>query len=180
MNYNIIILGPKHVDKMAIAKHLTSINDDLNICPTFITDLEYKNKVTDDFLFYITNDEVELGYKNNAFLYVTSYETYNKGIEIQHTYNSDIFVLDFIDCNNISERAFDELTNKIFVWVDKSEKSNDQEDIFESEYAFERSNKYDLLYFVNEDPEDISKVILEYIDDNTTEERRRELLEENS
>ena len=87
-SYKIIIIGPKHTNKMELAHKLVSINDDLDICPTYTTNLEYKDKVTDDFYTYITNENIKIGYKNNAFIYVTSYNEYSKGM-----FKTDIYSL---------------------------------------------------------------------------------------
>ena len=96
-SYKIIIIGPKHTEKMKLAQMLVSINDDLEVCPTYTTELKFKDKVTDEFFTYITNEDVKLGYKNNSFIYVTSYNEYSKGMLHSDLYNKDIFVLDFLD-----------------------------------------------------------------------------------
>ena len=78
-SYKIIIIGPKHINKMELAQALISINDDLEVCPTYTTKLEFKDKVTDEFFTYMPNEDIQLGYKNNSFIYVTSYTEYSKG-----------------------------------------------------------------------------------------------------
>lgn len=178
--YKIIIIGPKHVNKIELAQSLVSINDDLEICPTYTTQLEYKNKITDEFFTYISNEEVKLGYKNNSFIYVTSYDEYSKGMLHSDLYNKDIFVLDFVDFNNMSEKMFNEFQNKLFIWLDTKRKNTDLEDLEESKFSFKRSKNFPLLYFVDENIEDIVRIILRYIDVNCTEEEREEIMEQNS
>lgn len=178
--YKIIIIGPKHVNKIELAQSLVSINDDLEICPTYTTQLEYKNKITDEFFTYISNEEVKLGYKNNSFIYVTSYDEYSKGMLHSDLYNKDIFVLDFVDFNNMSEKMFNEFQNKLFIWLDTKRKNTDLEDLEESKFSFKRSKNFPLLYFVDENIEDIVRIILRYIDINCTEEEREEIMEQNS
>lgn len=178
--YKIIIIGPKHVNKIELAQALISINDDLEVCPTYTTQLEYKDKITDNFFTYISNEDVKLGYKNNSFIYVTSYNEYSKGMLHSDLYNKDIFVLDFIDFNNMSEKMFNEFQNKLFVWLDTKQKNTDLEDLEESKFSFNRSMNFPLLYFVDENVEDIAKVVLRYIDANCAEEEREEIMEQNS
>ena len=178
--YKIIIIGPKHVNKIELAQTLVSINDELEICPTYITKLEYKDKITDEFFTYISNEDVKLGYKNNSFIYVTSYNEYSKGMLHSDLYNRDIFVLDFIDFNNMSEKMFNEFQNKLFIWLDTKQKNIDLEDLEESKFSFKRSINFPLLYFVDENAEDIARIILRYIDTNCTEEEREEIIEQNS
>lgn len=178
--YKIIIIGPKHVNKIELAQTLVSINDDLEICPTYTTQLEYKDKITDEFFTYISNEDVKLGYKNNSFIYVTSYNEYSKGMLHSDLYNRDIFVLDFIDFNNMSEKMFNEFQNKLFIWLDTKQKNIDLEDLEESKFSFKRSINFPLLYFVDENAEDIAKIIFRYIDANCTEEERKEIIEQNS
>lgn len=177
-SYKIIIIGPKHTNKMELAHKLVSINDDLDICPTYTTNLEYKDKVTDDFYTYITNENIKIGYKNNAFIYVTSYNEYSKGMFKTDIYSKDIFVLDFIDFNNISEKTLSEFKNKIFIWIDTKVKSEDFEDLEESKFTYKRSLEFPLLYFVDEDITDIANIVIKYI--NGSEEEKQELIEENS
>ena len=95
-------------------------------------------------------------------------------------YSKDIFVLDFLDFNNISERMLNEFNNKLFVWLDTKEKNKDIEDLEESKFAYERSLNFPLLYFVDENIEDIAKIILRYIDTNCSEKERQEIIEQNS
>ena len=179
-SYKIIIIGPKHINKIELAQKLVSINDDLDVCPTYITKLEFKDKVTDEFFTYIPNEDIKLGYKNNSFIYVTSYTEYSKGMLHSDLYNRDIFVLDFIDFNNMSEKILNEFSNTLFVWLDTKVKSNDAEDLEESKFAYERSLNFPLLYFVDENTEDIAKIILKYIDVNCSEEERQEMILQNS
>lgn len=179
-SYKIIIIGPKHTNKIELAQTLISINDDLEVCPTYITKLDFKDKVTDEFFTYMSNEDVKLGYKNNSFIYITSYDEYSKGMLHSDLYNKDIFVLDFIDFNNISGRILNEFGNKLFIWLDTKTKSKDTEDLEESTLAYERSLDSPLLYFVDENVEDIAKIIIKYIDSNCTEKERQEIIEENS
>lgn len=179
-SYKIIIIGPKHTNKIELAQTLISINDDLEVCPTYITKLDFKDKVTDEFFTYMSNEDVKLGYKNNYFIYITSYDEYSKGMLHSDLYNKDIFVLDFIDFNNISGRILNEFGNKLFIWLDTKTKSKDTEDLEESTFAYERSLDSPLLYFVDENVEDIAKIIIKYIDGNCTDKERQEIIEENS
>ena len=179
-SYKIIIIGPKHTNKMGLAQELISINDDLEVCPTYTTELEFKDKVTDEFFTYMSNEDVKLGYKNNSFIYVTSYNEYSKGMLHSDLYNKDIFVLDFLDFNNMSERMLNEFNNKLFIWLDTKEKNKDIEDLEESKFSYERSLNSPLLYFVDENIEDIAKIVLRYIDTNCSEKERQEIIEQNS
>ena len=178
-SYKIIIIGPKHTNKIGLAQELISVNDDLEVCTTYTTELEFKDKVTDKFFSYIPNGDVKLGYKNNSFVYVTSYNEYSKCILHSDLYNKDIFILDFLDFNNISERMLNEFNNKLFIWLDTKDKNKDTEDLEESKFAYERSLNFPLLYFVDENIEDIAKIVLRYIDVNCTEKEKQEIIEQN-
>ena len=64
--------------------------------------------------------------------------------------------------------------------LDTKDKNKDIEDLGESKFAYERSLNFPLLYFVDENIEDIAKIILRYININCTEKERQEIIEQNS
>ena len=80
----------------------------------------------------------------------------------------------------MSERMLNEFENPLFIWLDTKKRTKDFEDLEESKFAYKRSLNFPLLYFGDENIEDIAKVILRYIDINCSEKERQEIIEENS
>lgn len=162
-NAKLIILGPKNTNKIEVARSLIAANDNLEICPTFNSNIDFKGKMNDSFEYYMANNDVEMGFKNNAFIYVTTNSYASKGITISDYYNSDIIVMDFIDFNNISEATFKKIiTNCIIVMLDTS-KGHDKGDIQESFYSYQRLKSIDYLYFLNEETEYIKDTIFQFL-----------------
>ena len=100
---------------------------------------------------------------------------------IEYKDNEDIFVLDFYDFNNMSNKIFNEIS-PIIIWIDSKDKNYDyyKDDVNESKYSFEKININNLkvMYFVNEAPIEIAKIVLDYY--NGDDIVREQLLEENS
>lgn len=179
----IIIIGSSTSDyKKQLSHKLVELNDNLCIGNTFTTDIEYKDKLTEDFVYYMPHEEAELGYVNNAFMYVTSTKEYTKGISLSDMYSDDIFVLEYMDFNNISEKVMSELgCDNLFVVVDERSKHHTNTDIIEARYSEEKLQKMQhVLYFIDEDIKDVATIILYYINPDRTEEELANCREENS
>lgn len=178
----IIIIGSKNIDKIGIAKKIIDIDDSFNIVNTFVTDLNLKGKVTDNFEYYMDFEEVQLAFKNNAFMYVTSNEFFAKGVIVEDMYKDDIIVLNFEDFNNISNKIFDEI-KPIIIWIDSKDKNytDYKNDVIESNYCFNKleSMHISALYFRDtENYDDIAKIIINYCYGDPI--IREQILEENS
>lgn len=164
--YKLILIGPKNSNKLDVAKTIVAIDESFDICPTFNSDIEFKGKTSENFEYYLQNSDVELGYKNKSFLYVTTYSIFSKGISLQDFYNSDIIILDFADFNGISETNFESLISKSnIIFIDAKANGTTKEDLEESYYAFERINNANIkyLYYMNEEPSLVAHELIKFI-----------------
>jgi hypothetical protein len=183
MNKKIFITGPSTIDKLNIAKVLVEKNDDLSIAERFTNNDEYINSENDEYIYYLSTQEIDLSYKNNALLFVNTNNYISNGITLDSYYNNDICVMSLCEFNNISDVIFkSELNDIVVIWVDSNIKNNlSKEDVNETEFLQERINsdlniKY--MYFFNESIDNIVNIILEYLD--ADEVKKNELLEENN
>ena len=183
MTEKIIIIGPEVTDRMSVAKKMSELDDSYVIAPTFTSDLDMQDKVTDNFEYYLSLDDIQLAFKNNAFMFVNSSGTDTVGITYADMCTSDVFVLSFEDFNNVSSRILDEI-NPVICWIDTKKKGYDsyKKDLTESKYVIEKIDEREIvtLYF-NEDTDDansIAHTMLTYITGD--EVIRAEILEENS
>lgn len=173
----IIIAGSENADKYSIAKELQALNDDLMIAPVFSTNLNLKGKITDDFTYYMAAEEVELSYKNDAFMWVRSKDDESCGVTKPDMYTSHIFVMSFAEFNNMSNPTLKEFLNDngIICFLD-TKHNNSEDDIIESKFACERIFESPYLYFLDEDTNFIVKTVLDYI--NGDEKERNRIAEE--
>ena len=178
MILKIFIIGDKSIDKLDIGKRIVEKNDDFSIASKFTNDIEHKDKIGDDYVYYMDSVDVDLSYKNNAFLCVRTDTYITTGITLDSFYNNDIFCLDIYDFNSIADYIIYSY-DTIVVWVDakKHRKMND-EDVAGVNHLVERTSKLNTLYFLDESPEKIADVVLEYL--NGTIDERQRILEENS
>lgn len=184
MNNKIFITGPSNIDKMAIAKLIISKDDDLSIGERFTNDKEYINNENDEYIYYLSTQDIDLTYKNNFILFVNTNNYISTGVTLDNFYNNDVFVMSLCEFNNISDLIFKSDSNDIIVvWLDCDyDKKNgvSQNDIEETNFLVERLDNSNIkyLYFHNEDPEKITNIILDYLEGD--ENKRNELLEENN
>lgn len=174
---NILIIGSEATDKIKLAKLIQSSCDDLTIAPMFTSDLLMKDHITDDYRYYMAHEDVELSYKNNAFMWVLSNNKVSNGVTLVDMYNSDIFVMSYAEFNNMSNPVLSTITSNdyIIIWLDT--KNHTVNDRIESDYAVERLSENKYLYFCDDDNfNDISKIIIDYYLGD--EEKRTELLNE--
>lgn len=181
----IFIIGSHSIDKLKLAKLLVEKDDNLSIGEHFTNDIEYKDIESDDnYIYYLDSQEIDMAYKNNVILCVNTDNYISNGIMMDCYYNNDIFTLSIQDFNNISNTIFNSKSNDILViWVDAPIKDNSKEtklDIFETKYLLERINNDNIkyMYFLNEDFDTISDIILEYLEADDI--KKSELLDENS
>lgn len=180
MGVKIIITGAKPIDKLHIAKQLIEVNDNLSIAPTFTSDRRYENVVSDNYIYYMDLEKVNLAFKNNVILYINTDVNISHGITLDNFYNNDIFVMDLEDFNNISERN---ITGQdlLIVWVDTKhyeEKNERLKDITEAKYLEERIQTIPYLYFLDNTVEEIVNVINDYLEGD--EEQKLVICQENS
>ena len=179
----IIIIGPEVTSRMAVAKKIAELDDSYVVAPTFTSDLSMQDKITDDFVYYLSLDDIQLAFKNNAFMFVNSSGDDTVGITYADMCTSDLFVLSFEDFNNVSTRMLDEI-RPVICWIDTKKKSYDayKKDLTEAKYVIEKidSREITTLYF-NEDVDDVESIantMLTYMTGDKV--IRAEILEENS
>ena len=175
----IIIIGSEAATHKAarydVAKELQKLNDDLLIAPMFTTDIIYERFINEDSIYYMSPEEVELSYKNGAFMWVMAEESYSTGVTKADMYNNNIFTVSFSEFNNMSDAIFNELSNDdmIIVFMDSSNAT--MSDKLESSYSCERIFESPYLYFLDEDNDVIVKTVLDYI--TSTSKRREEIID---
>ena len=181
MQYKIFIIGNHNSDKLKIAKKLIEIDDNLSIASTFTNDKEYKDKVNDNYIYYLESEEIDLAYKNNVLLFVNTDNYISTGITMDSLYSNDIFCMSIKDFNNISNVVFNSKNYEVLViWLDNKITEMNQsvrEDINESKYLFSTLENLNYLYFLDETDEEIASTILEFV--NADEERQQEILLDN-
>ena len=179
MTNKIFITGSNKIDKLEYAKRIVSRNDDLSISQSFTNDEKYKDSVTDDYIYYLDLKDIDLSYKNNAFLFINAKDNIYTGITFDSFYNEDIFCLDIKEFNSIPDYIFSQ-NDILVIWLDTKikgrDKSND-DDIFATKHLIEKIDKLNVMYFLDEDPDKVVDKIIEYIEGN--EETKQTLLEEN-
>ena len=180
----IFIVGSDSIDKLSLADVLIEKNDDLSIGSHFTNDKEYKDSVNDNYIYYLSTQDIDLTYKNNFILFINTNNYISEGITLDTFYNNDIFIMSPQDFNNISGSIFKESYDILIVWLDTNySKGNDKlnKDIIESRFLEQRlqDEKLNYVYFFNEENDFISDVILEYIDCNDPERKNQILLENN-
>lgn len=160
----IIIVGADTDIATHVAKGLLKADDNMIIAPVFNTLLEMRNH-SGDILYYMSNEEVELSYKNNAFMWVLTKDHYSLGVTKLDMYTSNIFTMSFPEFNNMANPILDELKNDDFfiVVLDDSHTKKNRHDINDAKNSFERIYNNHYLYFLNESPEKCIEVILKYI-----------------
>lgn len=184
MDNKVYIVSPSDLVPLDVAIAMSELNDEFVIASTFDTDSEF-SMTSEKYKYYISNDQLDLDYKNNALLYViTNSITQNSyGIAIDEFYNSNIIPLSIKAFNTISPSLYED---SLIVWVDSKwdnmMKRIDKELLnIDIKYFMDITShhKDQLLYFSSiEDKESIAKIVNDYIEGD--EEQRREIVSENS
>lgn len=172
----IIIVGSSAVDKYAIAKKLQAINDDLAIAPVCTTMPAQKGKLSEEFTYYMSDEEVELSYRNGAFMWVRTDDDGSRGVTKPDMYTSSLFVMSYAEFSNMSNPVLKEFLNDggIICWIDS--KSHSKEDLAESEFACGRICECPYLYFLDEDADYVSSILMQYM--GGTDEERAKIADE--
>lgn len=175
----IIIISTHTKDGLQIAKALQEANDDMLIAPVFTTSLQMRGK-TGEVLYYMPNEEVELGYRNNAFMWVHTNPDCTMGVTMPDMYSSNIFVMTYGDFNNISNPVLNELMNNeeeelLLVVLDDSKSKKTDDELREARSAYERIDMCKYLYFLDEPVHNASECILKYI--VSDEEEREKIID---
>ncbi len=177
MNLKTFIVCLDKEKALNVAKDIVRINDELSIIPRFTTNMEYKDEVNENYIYYLDVNTVNLSYKNNALLYIKTNKYISSGITIDDFYNNDICYLTIEEFNSIPEIIFKKY-DILVVWIDtKTHKAISNSDLIEINYFNTFITTINYLYFL-ENETDIHNTILEYIFGD--EGKRNYLLEENN
>lgn len=162
---------------LTVCKNIILNNDEVSIIPTFSTDIEYYNEISENYIYYLDTVNVNLSYKNNALLYIITSNYISHGITIDDFYNNDIAFMNIEEYNNIPDVLFKKY-NILTIWIDtKRHKSINKKDNIELKYFNERINEYKYMYFLSDDS-NIHKTINNYILAN--EEEKENIIKDNS
>lgn len=170
MNTKIIITGIKNINKLQLAKEIVKINDNLTICPKFISDPEYSGIISENYKYYLPTNIVNLSYKNNSIFFIKTENFISSGVTTDDFENNDIVFCDLNEYNNISDKYFNEY-NILTIWLDTKYHKNINiiDDLNEIKYFENRleNNKY--MYFLDEDIINTASIINEYLITNNEE-----------
>lgn len=179
MTTKIFITGLNKIDKLIYAKQIAILDDDLSISQRFTNDINYKNSPYDEYVFYLDSADVDISYKNNAFLFITANDLLYTGITLDSFYNEDIFCMNISEFNNIPDYIFN-INDILVVWLDTRINPKDKaniNDILGVKHFLEKIEKLQVLYFLDEDPIKVANIILSYLEG--TEEEKQQILQEN-
>ena len=175
----IIFIGPNCVNKFDYAHTLLKYNDSLSLSATFTTNPEYKDKLTDNNIYYMNAEEVNLAFKNNVIFYISTNDYISHGIMMDSFYSDDIFVINNEDFNNIPDHLLNN-NDLLIIWLDTKKydsKSDKKREIAECKYLLDRLTKFKYMYFLDESTVAVSAIINEYLQNDET--RQNEIIEEN-
>lgn len=163
----LIIIGTDINEGISVAKALQDTNDDLQIAPVFTTDLNMRGK-TAEVYYYMSHEEVELSYRNNAFMWVRTMPSVTNGVTMADMYTSNIFAMTYGDFNNISNPVLNELYNDddnecLIVVLDNTNTKKSEEDLLEAKGAYERIYNSEYLYFLDNTVSEVVENVLKYI-----------------
>ena len=169
----VIITGFTKNNIDEILNNVVYIDDNINIIPKFTT-----NKSDESFYNnYIDVITINLAFKNNALIYISTVDYISTGILTDDFINNDICYIDMKNFNNIPDKIFNTY-DILVVWLDSKNTSLSNSEKIESKCFQDRINSLKYIYFLDDNPMDISRIIYDYISGD--ENRRNEILEENS
>lgn len=171
-----LIVGENSIDKIPLIELLSTYNNHFKISKIFTTSLE---DIKDKYHYLISNEELNICYKNNAILFIKTIINNSYGVTLDSFYENNIIFMNTEDFNNISNKIFLGNNELIIIWLDT--KNHDitrvKKEIKESTYLLDKIEADNLkyMYFLDKDNKEITKIILDYLisDENT----RKELLE---
>lgn len=155
----IFIIGHKNIDTLNIGLKIQSKDDSITVSPRFTTN---SDEVT-EYKYFLDKETVNISYKNNAIITITTDDNESNGIIYDDYYNNDIFCMNLNEFNIIPDKLFEETPEKdiLVVWVDSSTNVS-KSDINEVNYLEDRISNLNYMYFCNEDPDIISDIVIKY------------------
>ena len=155
----IYIIGHRNINTLEVGLAIQSKDDSISVAPRFTTN----NDEVTEYKYFLDKETVNISYKNNAIITITTDDNESNGIIYDDYYNNDIFCMNLAEFNIMPDKLFNNDENDILVvWVDSS--SNvPKADINEVEYLEDRLANMNYMYFCNESPDDIADAVLKYI-----------------
>lgn len=174
----ILITGLRTTDKMTLAKQLITMDDDLSIAPMFTSDNTYENiPLNDNYVYYMNTIDVNIAFKNNSLFYVNTDDYVSTGVTLDDYYNNDIVILSISDFNLISPKTLQN-DDILIIWLDSKTHGNITETQLAEVRCFqEELDNYRYMYFLNDDIDDVCKIVLKYVNSHDEEEKNRILFE---
>ena len=130
------IVGETGINKEEIIDLLEMNNDSeqmFKIAKIFTTDYDEANQ---KYWYYISNEDLNICYKNNAILFIKTIVNKSYGITLESFYDSNILFMDTENFNNISNKIFLGNDELVLVWLDTKnhDKKNIKKEINETNY----------------------------------------------
>lgn len=171
----IIIIGIEDLDVYEYVMQMLEKNNELVAAKKFTTDIEEYNE--GKYPIYLDLMNLNLAYKNNALLYVTTENNISHGVTIDEYYASDIIDMSIKEFNLVADYTFGE--NIIICWLDKS-KVHDYTKLNLNEIRIleNRLQELNYLYFLNTTPDEFANIVNKYL--NANDDEKKNLLEEYS
>ena len=192
-NYKIIIVAntlDESINLFNVLKENAKekFDKEFKLCPAFsnIPSLMNEFAHVDEcgmITYYLEYDTIKLSLKNNALLFINSNsDNILTGMTYEDFYNSEVMVLSYHDYNLLPNKFFKK-NKTLTIWLDNynHKKLNYNEvievDCFATRLNAENDKYIKYMYFLGKSNEEIADIIFEYIDEETTINRRAELLE---
>lgn len=174
MNTKIIITSAKSINKLELAKNIKeNLNESYTIANTFTSEKNTQNEND----IYLDINTINLSYKNNALLCVTSDNNILNGITYDDFENNDITYVSLEQFNMISDYIFNKY-DILILWIDVK-KDYSKELLTESKFLLERLNTLKYMYFTEKDIDIIPLIVKKYINTDDLKEKNL-ILTENS
>ena len=171
-----LIVGENSINKEEIVDLLLMNKDIFNVAKVFTTNKEEVEN--SKYKYYLSTEELNICYKNNAILYIKTVLNNSQGITLESFYDNNLIFMNTEDFNNISNKIFLSNNELVVVWLDT--KNHDKNfltnEIYESNYLLEKleNDNIKYLYFLDSSSIEIMDVLIEYM---LHEEKRAEILE---
>ena len=115
----IYIIGHRNINTLEVGLAIQSKDDSITVAPRFTTNID---EVT-EYKYFLDKETVNISYKNNAIITITTDDNESNGIIYDDYYNNDIFCMNLAEFNVMPDKLFEtdcENDDILVVWVDSS------------------------------------------------------------